>query len=515
MGFQVGKYQDSPLLNAYATTKQLKQKDTELDQNQQKIDIDDAYKKGLITNQERQILLGEKTLKFDERKYDTTGADVDRANIDLTKASTSLTQAEAEFTAGVKTDKYTQDIASSKVSDLEAQARTTQHDATTNQINQTVSDAKVAAADKEKTKLLDLLKNDATDTLNDLFTLPDDISAADLITVDKDGNFQLDENFADSFGGTQNANTMRIDLIDGLAERHTNLTRNEISKLVGDNWDDIYGQNLNSQMYDLNQYLTQAWQGEYKNADTNGDGTVDVEESKEMNKRLSEFIGTNKDIRNILSPGMLASGINPELMQYNIAGENVNIAGDPANYERMRKLTEDFTWTMNPQTMQWEKKLNSEEALQEDSQGNQTIKKVNPNKLTKEEANLIAQTGVHEDGHNYSSLYKNDIKPSDVKQAQNIAIAINGDTTGRAFAKDDIDELKVFSKGGKLYISESDVWSDDALPLRVDTWRSGTPENIIYNREIQVKGDFGNGPIWMSLADLQGEAKNLRILFEN
>ena len=291
MAFTPGKLTGStPLLEAYSTTKQLKQKDRALD-------IDEAYKQGLINNDEARILIQENRLAFDERRYDTTESQLDFANIDNIK--------------------------------------------TTSKINQYNLDQSKLA------KELELIKGQATSRLTQDFNLPDTVTAENLFTVDNEGNYQLNPDFTtENLGVQQDINKMRTDLINDLTAEYPDLDQREINKLINDNWESIYGENMNAFYDNTNKFLTQAWQDEYKNADTNKDGEISAEESKALNDKLAKFIGTNPEIRNLLAPGMLAGGMDPNMMMYNIGGQNVNIAGDAANYARMKKLSDEFTWSL-------------------------------------------------------------------------------------------------------------------------------------------------------------------------
>ena len=298
MAFKVGQYQDSPLLNAYATTKQLKQKDRALDQDDIRIQVDKDYKEGLITNQERQILLGENELAHKKDVYDTTGKDFQESQTSVNNQN-------------VKTSQY-------NIDELERQ------------------------------KALKNVLTSATSTLNDQFSSPKDLTSADLINYDsKTGNYSFNEAFnADNFGVSKNANEMRKQLVTDLQAKYPNLSPEEIQATVNDNWTEIYGQNMNSQYHDMNQFLTQAWQDEYQNADTNGDGQVSAEESKAINDKLSELFGQNPEFRNIMSTGLMAGGMDPSLMMYNIGGTNVPIGGDAYNYERIKQGMKNYTYEM-------------------------------------------------------------------------------------------------------------------------------------------------------------------------
>ena len=451
MAFRVGQLNDTPLLSAYATQRQLQHQDKKLNLEEQALDIEKAYKEGLISNQERELLLNENKFNFDKKQYEEVGKDYTK----------SMTAGNNVTTA-------------------------------TNQWN-----LDRGKEDYETNLISNALLNDMNSTY---FNTPD-MKPEDLITYDSEtGNFAFNPQFtADNYGPAMNAQDMRRDLTERAIKANPDVDSRVISQKINENFDKIYGDNMNAFHHDFSQYLGQAYQNELQNADIDGDGKVSPKESKEFKEKLNQFIGTNENFFNVMSPGLMAMGMDPSAMMVNIAGTNVPVTSDAASYQNVVNKSKDFDWKLDI-----------------DKDGNTSWKKVyrkndvddSPNAMTNTDEELIKQK-YDGSGYNYGALYKNQgIRPSDITYFENIGNTLLANHKP-SFWKDDPDTIKLVQKGGKLYLREGDSWAgnDDDFEVRVKEESDGS-------RRYQIYGKVGQTKQWFDIEELNGDDKFFRDFFE-
>ena len=127
------------------------------------------------------------------------------------------------------------------------------------------------------------------------------------------------------------------ELVASASEAYPNLDEADIRRAVNQNWETIYGEQMNSFYNDFNRYLGQAFQDELKSGNVTGD-------------QVSEFLGQNPQLHNILAPGLIASGQDPNMLQYGVGGHNINLGIDKASWEKNKLASQDYTYEWRYET---------------------------------------------------------------------------------------------------------------------------------------------------------------------
>ena len=191
---------------------------------------------------------------------------------------------------------------------------------------------------KEGDSILDVIY-DAQTNLNSKFDpFKSGISAKDLIQQDESGALSFNKDLdVNTFGSSMSMNEIRAKVTDELvgeaASTYPNLDESDIRRAINQNWETIYGEQMNSFYNDFNRYIGQAFQDEL------GTGNVTGEQ-------VSEFLGQNPQLHNILAPGLIASGQDPNTLQYGVGGYNINLGIDKASWEKNKQASQDFTYKL-------------------------------------------------------------------------------------------------------------------------------------------------------------------------
>ena len=207
-----------------------------------------------------------------------------------------------------------------------------------NQITQTSID------DAKKTKILDNVLQSGTGLLDDknLFNYGGDsgISAADLFIQGDDGDYIVNPAYdatANALGNTTGKD-YRVDIQNQLYDLYKDdidagtIDKGDIDEIIQSNWIGGDGKNIYGERYQaggeaFNKYLSEAYSD-----DIQKDG-IDVD-------AFNKMIGTNKEIFNTLSPGLMLAGQTADKLGYGLGGNTIPL--NLTDYDKAKSLLSDY-----------------------------------------------------------------------------------------------------------------------------------------------------------------------------